>query len=226
MLDGNFDRLSREFPDFWKAFGNGMRGCIGRPFAWQEAILFMAIALQNFNFFPHDPRYSLQIKQTLTLKPKHFFMRAVLRDALTVGGLERRLTGGSGGESSVPARTGPTTAAQDGTAAKTHSDSTGPRGTKPLSIFFGSNTGTCESLAQRLAADAPAHGFRASVVDPLDAANENLPRDQATVVITASYEGQPPDNAGLFCGWIQNLKGRELEGVEYAVFGCGESSPS
>lgn len=55
MLDANFDRLSREFPNFWKPFGNGMRGCIGRPFAWQESILFLAIALQNFNLSRMTP---------------------------------------------------------------------------------------------------------------------------------------------------------------------------
>jgi cytochrome P450/NADPH-cytochrome P450 reductase len=40
MLDGGFDRLP---PDAWKPFGNGMRGCIGRPFAWQESLLVVAM---------------------------------------------------------------------------------------------------------------------------------------------------------------------------------------
>lgn len=42
--------------------GNGMRGCIGRPFAWQEALLVTAMLLQYFNFAPEDPSYTLQIK--------------------------------------------------------------------------------------------------------------------------------------------------------------------
>ncbi|PNH46283.1 hypothetical protein VD0003_g9045 [Verticillium dahliae] len=33
MLDAEFDRLNKEFPNCWKPFGNGMRACIGRPFA-------------------------------------------------------------------------------------------------------------------------------------------------------------------------------------------------
>jgi hypothetical protein len=40
MLDGGFERLP---PDSWKPFGNGMRGCIGRPFAWQESLLVVAM---------------------------------------------------------------------------------------------------------------------------------------------------------------------------------------
>src|SRR5688500_18833612 len=39
MLDANFERLQKEFPNCWKPFGNGMRACIGRTLAWQEALL-------------------------------------------------------------------------------------------------------------------------------------------------------------------------------------------
>nr|7P6L_A Chain A, Bifunctional cytochrome P450/NADPH--P450 reductase [Thermothelomyces thermophilus ATCC 42464]7P6L_B Chain B, Bifunctional cytochrome P450/NADPH--P450 reductase [Thermothelomyces thermophilus ATCC 42464]7P6L_C Chain C, Bifunctional cytochrome P450/NADPH--P450 reductase [Thermothelomyces thermophilus ATCC 42464]7P6L_D Chain D, Bifunctional cytochrome P450/NADPH--P450 reductase [Thermothelomyces thermophilus ATCC 42464] len=80
MLDENFERLNREYPDCWKPFGTGMRACIGRPFAWQEAVLVMAMLLQNFDFVLHDPYYELHYKQTLTTKPKDFYMRAILRD--------------------------------------------------------------------------------------------------------------------------------------------------
>lgn len=34
MLNEKFDELNKRFPNSWKPFGNGMRGCIGRPFAW------------------------------------------------------------------------------------------------------------------------------------------------------------------------------------------------
>lgn len=211
MLDENFDRLTKEFPNCWKPFGNGMRACIGRPFAWQEALLVMAILLQNFNFMMDDPNYTLQIKQTLTIKPKNFFMRAILRDGLTATTLEQRLAGRSG---PVPGVSGGDV--RPGAVSKAKA-----RG-KPMSIFYGSNTGTCESLAQRLASDAVAHGFSATVVDPLDTANQKIPTDQPVVIITASYEGQPPDNAALFISWLQSLKGKEMENVSYAVFGCGK----
>jgi cytochrome P450/NADPH-cytochrome P450 reductase len=90
-----------------------------------------------------------------------------------------------------------------------------------MSIFYGSNTGTCESLAQRLAADAASHGFEATVVEPMDAATKSLPTDRPVVFITASFEGQPPDNAAKFCGWLKNLETDELRDVPYSVFGCG-----
>lgn len=210
MLDENFERLNKEFPNCWKPFGNGMRACIGRPFAWQEALLVMAMLLQNFNFMPDDPNYNLQIKQTLTIKPKNFFMRASLRHGLTPTELEHALSGDK--IQSIKKQTN--------SQLPNGKGSSQPEG-KPMSIYYGSNTGTCESLAQRLASDAPAHGFHAATVEPLDAGRQNLPKDQPVVIITASYEGQPPDNAGLFVNWVENLKAKELENVSYSVFGCG-----
>lgn len=50
---------------------------------------------------------------------------------------------------------------------------------------------------------------------------QNVPKDEPVVFITASYEGQPPDNAAHFFEWLSALKENELEGVNYAVFGCG-----
>jgi len=213
MLDENFDRLNKEFPNCWKPFGNGARACIGRPFAWQEALLVVAILLQNFNFVMHDPNYQLQIKQTLTTKPKGFYMRAILRSGVSATRLEHRLASASAMPTAKP------TVAPTEIPLEKVQQSKG----NPMSIFYGSNAGTCQSLAQRLANDAPSHGYHAKAVDSLDSANQNLPTDHPVVIITASYEGQPPDNAAHFVAWLESLKGREMENVSYAVFGCGMS---
>jgi cytochrome P450/NADPH-cytochrome P450 reductase len=207
MLDEEFDRRNKEFPNCWKPFGNGMRACIGRPFAWQEALLVLAILLQNFNFSMEDASYQLQIKQTLTIKPKDFFMRAHLRNGVSATSLERKLA--STTIDDLPPA--------NGAPAVRKEKSKG----KPMAIYYGSNTGTCEALANRLASDAANHGFRADVVDTLDAARENLPIDKPIVIVTASYEGAPADNAAHFVNWIETLKGKEMENVSYAVFGCG-----
>jgi len=172
----------------------------------------MAMLFQNFNFMFDDPNHCLQIKQTLTIKPKDFYMRAILRNGLTATELEYRLSGThrSGGLANAPAGSG------SSSAVKNHKGSG-----KPMSIYYGSNSGTCESLAQWLASDAPAHGFFAKTVDSLDAANQNVPSEQPVIIITASYEGHPPDNAAHFVNWLENLKGKEMENMAFAVFGCG-----
>ncbi|KAF4306958.1 Cytochrome P450 [Botryosphaeria dothidea] len=209
MLDENFNRIQKEFPNSWKPFGSGMRACIGRPFAWQEALLVVAILLQNFNFTAEDPSYTLKFKQSLTIKPKDFRMRAVLRNGRNPTTLEHQLASGS---ISQPHATSE--------AAKPNNKAENRNGI-PFSIYYGSNTGTCEALARRLASDASGHGFRVDTVDSLDTAKENLPKDHPIAIVTASYEGQPADNAAHFVAWLESLKGTELDGVNYAVFGCG-----
>ncbi|KAM5348455.1 hypothetical protein ACJ41O_008279 [Fusarium nematophilum] len=209
MLDDNFAKLNEEFPNCWKPFGNGKRACIGRPFAWQEALLAMAMLFQNFNFTMEDPNYQLEIKQTLTIKPDHFNMRATLRHNMTPTELEHSLSGKAmESHQASHAKSSSAADAQSGNG-------------KPIAIYYGSNSGTCEALAQRLASDAPGHGFRATDIGPLDQAKQNLPEDRPVVVITASYEGQPPSNAAHFVKWMEGLSGTELEKVSYAVFACG-----
>jgi hypothetical protein len=87
MLNGGFKNLP---PDSWKPFGNGVRGCIGRQFAMQEVLLLVAMVrsiflsynhadvqiFQSFDIRPHNPDYKLQIKHTITLKPRDFYMHA------------------------------------------------------------------------------------------------------------------------------------------------------
>ncbi|MBK5654682.1 MAG: cytochrome P450, partial [Rhizobium sp.] len=208
MLDAEFERRNNEFPNCWKPFGNGMRACIGRPFAWQEALLVVAILLQNFNFSMDGASYQLQIKQTLTIKPKDFHMRAHLRNGVSATSLERNLASTTANEP-PPANGGQQVRKEK--AAKG----------KPMSIYYGSNTGTCEALANRLASDAVNHGFRADAVETLDAARENLPKDKPVVIVTASYEGAPADNAAHFVNWVGTLKEKEMDNISYAVFGCG-----
>ncbi|PWY87956.1 fatty acid hydroxylase [Aspergillus sclerotioniger CBS 115572] len=206
MLDENFNKLP---PNSWKPFGNGMRGCIGRPFAWQEGLLAIALLLQNFNFQLDDPSYDLRIKQTLTIKPLDFKMRATPRHGLDPIALEVALNSGDvPRETTVPSR-------------DRKKGATIPAGgLKPMHIFFGSNTGTCEAFARRMADDAATWGFAAEVKS-LDSATENVPKEDPVVFIAASYEGQPADNAAHFFEWLSAVKNNEFEGVNYAVFGCG-----
>ncbi|KAE8372548.1 cytochrome P450 [Aspergillus bertholletiae] len=206
MLDEHFNKLPKHA---WKPFGNGMRGCIGRPFAWQEALLVIAMLLQNFNFQMDDPSYNIQLKQTLTIKPNHFYMRAALREGLDATHLGSALSASSSEHMDQATGHGKTS------ATKKSAD------LKPMYIYYGSNTGTCESFARRLADDAISYGYSAEV-DSLDSARDSIPKNGPVVFITASYEGQPPDNGAHFFEWLSALKGdKPLDGASYAVFGCG-----
>jgi cytochrome P450/NADPH-cytochrome P450 reductase len=191
--------------DAYKPFGTGPRACIGRAFAMQEAQLVLALILQRFDLAEHDPAYQLRIKQTLTLKPEGFSIRARRRAE------NDKVTRWQGDK--VTEDTAPPVTLSPGHLV-TLSSST------PLLVLYGSNSGSAEGFARRIASDARGQGFAAEL-DTMDGRAGRLPTAGAVVVVTASYEGQPPDNAKQFVAWAEALEPGALDGVRFAVFGCG-----
>ncbi len=186
----------------WKPFGTGARACIGSQFALTEAHLFLTSMLQRFDLIEQDPSYQLKVKETLTFKPEGFFVRAKRRGAQSVK---------PHAVVAAPSRpletTAPTPIVASGAAT-------------PLLVLYGSNSGSAEAFAQRIAADAKAHGY-VSEISVLNDRSGHLPTSGAVIVVTASYEGQPTDNATQFVAWLDALKPGELRGVKFGVFGCG-----
>jgi len=89
-----------------------------------------------------------------------------------------------------------------------------------LQVLFGSNSGAAEAFAQRIANDAGARGYAARLA-ALDEAVGALSTAGLVVIVTASYEGHPTDNARAFVDWLGGLGPEALRGVRFAVFGCG-----
>ncbi|TFK90994.1 bifunctional P-450/NADPH-P450 reductase [Polyporus arcularius HHB13444] len=194
-------------PNAWQPFGYGMRGCIGRPFAWQEAQITLVTIMQRFDLVLHDPTYELELKQTLTIKPHNLYIHALPRKDKPRLLATPSTTLISGDSSRERASSGATVA---GDAASLH----------PLYVLYGSNTGSSEAFAQRLASAAASHGFRASL-GTLDSATAHLPKDGPVLIVTASFEGQPADNAKHFVEWLENVNDAAFTDIKYAVFGCG-----
>ncbi|WP_457102233.1 flavodoxin domain-containing protein, partial [Microbacterium sp. P5_E9] len=95
-----------------------------------------------------------------------------------------------------------------------------PADAPKLLVLYGSNTGSCEMFARRIAADAPRQGYAATVAT-LDEYAGELKAGTPVLVVTASYEGQAPDNAKKFLSWIEGCTAGTLDGVRFAVLGCG-----
>ncbi len=190
-------------PNAYKPFGTGQRACIGRQFALQEATLVLSMLLRRFEFVDFA-NYQLETKQTLTIKPNNFHIKVRLR----------------GGRTATPPLTAsrPVVASQPAAAPTPTSDAH----QMPLLVLYGSNLGTAEGLAHTIAEDATNRGFVATV-GSLDDHVGSLPKEGGVVVVTASYNGQPPDNAAKFCQWLQDpsLPLDAFAGVKYSVFGCG-----
>jgi cytochrome P450/NADPH-cytochrome P450 reductase len=125
-----------------------MRGCIGRPFAWQEMQLVFASLIQKFDLIPADPvETEVQLKFAMTVKP-HFRIRAIPRAG-------RRVLIATPSSGLAAARRG-----AEGTVTvdiKAEGDGS-KEGKKPIYVLYGSNTGSAEAFAQRIATGAPAHG--------------------------------------------------------------------
>lgn len=201
----SFERAEKMPPNAWKPFGNGQRSCIGRPFALQEATLVLAMMLQRFDIAPVDPNYRLEIKETLTMKPHGLFIRAVSRNVVISKSPQPALL--------LPGETLPSDAAVSPDAPEVLNGI-------PVLVLYGSNAGSSEEFARRIATDAKAQGYVPATA-PLDSAAGHLPKEGIVVIVTSSYEGKPPDNARRFVAWAEELTANSLSGVRYAVFGCG-----
>lgn len=89
-----------------------------------------------------------------------------------------------------------------------------------LHILHGSNLGACEAMAHELAREAVERGYQVAC-SPLDDAAEALSPEGATVIVCSSYNGAPPDNAALFCQWLEKAAPDSLQGIRFALFGAG-----
>ena len=193
---------ARRNPASYKPFGNGQRACIGRQFAIQESILVLGMILQRFDLFDHTD-YQLEIKETLSIKPDGFTIKARLREDIE--------------------RVGAVVAKPENEAAEQAATPFPAHGT-PLLVLYGSNLGSSESFARELAQKAEFTGFKVTLAS-LDGYAGNLPGEGAVAIVCASYNGMPPDNAAHFVDWLDECDpmATDLGNVSYFVLGCGNS---
>jgi cytochrome P450/NADPH-cytochrome P450 reductase len=188
----------------WKPFGNGQRACIGRGFAMHEAALAIGMILQRFRLIDVH-RYQMHLKETLTIKPEGFKIKVRPRSDKDRG-----------------AFSGPAAAAV--AVPKTpRAPATRPGHNTPMLVLYGSNLGSAEELATRMADLAEINGF-VTRLGPLDDYVGELPEEGGVLIICASYNGAPPDNASQFVKWLGgDLPKNAFGKVRYAIFGCGNS---
>ncbi|MFC5144814.1 cytochrome P450 [Streptomyces aureoversilis] len=196
----------------YKPFGTGERACIGRQFAMHEATMLLALLVHRYRFLDHTG-YTLDVKETLTLKPDSFTLalahrtaedRDRVREALggLVGGTARTDRGEEQPEAgaALPARVAAGTA---------------------LTVAYGSNFGTCREFAEDLAGTFGDLGFATEAV-PLDKIAGALPAGAPLVIVAASYNGQPTDDAKAFTSWLAGAEPGAADAVHYAVLGVGD----
>ena len=190
----------------WKPFGNGQRACIGRGFAMHEAALAIGMILQRFKLIDVN-RYQMRAEGNADHQARRLQDQGASARRPGSRRLSRRPRSGGGcGRAPAAPRRGP-----------------GPGHNTPLLVLYGSNLGTAEELATRVADLAEVNGF-ATKLAPLDDYVGKLPDQGGVLIFCASYNGAPPDNATQFVKWLgSDLPKDAFAKVRYAVFGCGNS---
>lgn len=91
---------------------------------------------------------------------------------------------------------------------------------KKIGIFYGSTTGTTESVAKQIASE-----LSIAAVDVYDVAKANVDSVQTYEILLLGAStwgfGELQDD---WYGFLEKLKATNLSGKQVAIFGCGDSS--
>ncbi len=94
---------------------------------------------------------------------------------------------------------------------------------QPLTILFGSQTGTAESLAKRVAKEAGKRGFAPTVVDMASMTIARLAAEKNVLILTSTYgDGEPPDNAKVLWRALGEATSPTLGGLRFSVCSLGD----
>ncbi|XP_054273617.1 NADPH--cytochrome P450 reductase [Macrosteles quadrilineatus] len=100
---------------------------------------------------------------------------------------------------------------------------------RSLVAFYGSQTGTGEEFAGRIAKEGMRYCLKGMVADPEEydmgelVHMKDIPNSLAIFCLATYGEGDPTDNAMDFYEWLQNGDA-DLTGLNYAVFGLGNKT--
>jgi len=207
-------------------FSAGHRGCLGRQLSIMEQRSVLARTVQRYHLRLHS-RSQPSFTTPLFLKPHDVYLS-----------LERRRSSFCPSTRSGPALSGSSSSLASPTPAAAAAVASGagkggmidnaaiPPNTRVV-VLYGSNMGTCETFAGELAQHAVKIGMAADLMS-LDAfldKKEVSKGAAAVIVISSTYNGSPPDNAGKFIKFLEQPAqvAKVFAGVPFSVFGCGNT---
>jgi sulfite reductase (NADPH) flavoprotein alpha-component len=95
---------------------------------------------------------------------------------------------------------------------------------KQINIFFGSQTGNAQNLANVIGEALKNEGLDQQVIDMAEFNPEDIHQLQFALIVTSTYgDGEPPDNASEWMSYLKFNEQLDLSHLSYAVLGLGDS---
>lgn len=95
----------------------------------------------------------------------------------------------------------------------------------PLLILFGSQTGTAEKIAKRLAKESKNFGCNSRVMDAGEHAKIEWSKETNLLVVSSTYgDGDMPDNAQNFWEFLQMENAKALSHLRFSVLALGDTN--
>ena len=96
---------------------------------------------------------------------------------------------------------------------------------EPLTILFGSQTGTAEKLAKRVAKEAGKRGFAPTLHDMGAYPISQLASEKSVLIVASTYgDGEPPDNAKSFWESLSGGSAPALASTRFSICALGDSN--
>jgi sulfite reductase (NADPH) flavoprotein alpha-component len=95
----------------------------------------------------------------------------------------------------------------------------------PVTVLYGSQTGTAEGLGKKLIKTLNKGNFVAELRDMATYDRNSLVKEKNLLIITSTYgDGEPPDSAMELHAWLMSDEAPRLEQVSYSVLALGDTS--
>ncbi|MWV42996.1 assimilatory sulfite reductase (NADPH) flavoprotein subunit [Paenibacillus sp. HJL G12] len=96
---------------------------------------------------------------------------------------------------------------------------------REVTILFGSQTGNCSGLAQKISKKLTAQGAQVTVSSMSDFKPNNLKKVQNLLIVVSTHgEGEPPDNAISFYEFLHGKRAPQLDGMSFSILALGDTS--
>jgi sulfite reductase (NADPH) flavoprotein alpha-component len=95
----------------------------------------------------------------------------------------------------------------------------------PVTILWGSQTGTSQAIGKKLAKALGSKGHSPTIKDMAEISPEDLTSVGHLLIVTSTYgDGEPPDNAATLHSALHAADAPTLSSVHYSVLALGDSN--